>query len=113
MKRDESKSLFVFITFWSPLQCRRDEIFTVKCELRLLIRLEVEWMDETNICVVDEYIHRELDSPPRQSQNQFLGRCTHSLLHRCTSPLHHNTTSDSSQLVFYCLILPKQLDIAL
>ncbi|GBM82929.1 hypothetical protein AVEN_151789-1 [Araneus ventricosus] len=40
-----------------------------------------------------------MDRPPRQSQNQFLGRCTQSLLHR--DIMHQIRT----QPVFSCLIL--------
>ncbi|GBM66192.1 hypothetical protein AVEN_55164-1 [Araneus ventricosus] len=51
-------------------------------------------------------ILHELDCPPRLSQNQFLGRCTQLLLHRdLLNQIRH-------QLVFSCLILPKQQNIA-
>ncbi|GBN70803.1 hypothetical protein AVEN_211720-1 [Araneus ventricosus] len=72
-------------------------------------RFATEWMDDTNICVrvLSLHILRKLDCPPCQSQNQFLGRFTHSLLRR---DIMHQIRP---QPVFASLILPKQPNIAL
>ncbi|GBN95100.1 hypothetical protein AVEN_248059-1 [Araneus ventricosus] len=45
---------------------------------------------------LSRYILRELDCPPRQSQNQLLGSCTQSLLHRDTA-----SNSQSADIFLY------------
>ncbi|GBN99991.1 hypothetical protein AVEN_39533-1 [Araneus ventricosus] len=66
-------------------------------------RWEVQWMDDANICVrLFAANLRELDCPPHQSQNELLGLCIQLLLYR--ERMHRICP----QLVFSCLILPKQ-----